>query len=184
MAVVPVRLRSAPALLPPDELTLLKLRVAEAWSVLFEREYAFVFRSVLARVADRATAEDISGQVFLEALEGIGRYRDRGKPIRAWLVTIARHRTHDWFRKQRREGSELPEATVPGPDETLTPILDSLARLTPEQQEVVHLRFVEGYSLEEVAGLTGRSVGAVKALQHRAIARLRTIIASDPEVLP
>lgn len=184
MAVVPVRLRSAPALLATDELTLLKLRDGEAWSALFEREYAFVFRTVLARVGERATAEDISGQVFLEALEGIGRYRDRGKPIRAWLVTIARHRTHDWFRKQRREGAEVPEATVPGPDEALTPILDVLARLTPEQQEVVHLRFVEGYSLDEVAGLTGRSVGAVKALQHRAIVRLRTIIASDPEVLP
>lgn len=183
MAVVPAPRYEFAAVPAGDDLSLLKLRDAAAWSGLFEREYPFVFRVVLGRVCERAAAEDIAGQVFLEALEGIGRYRDRGKPIRAWLVTIARHRTHDWFRKQRRQGPELAEATVPGPDAGLSPVLDMLARLTPEQREVVHLRFVEGYSLEEVAGLTGRRVGAVKALQHRAIVRLRTILASDPEVL-
>ena len=185
MVVVPASAR--PVVLTPavDELTLLKQRDAAAWSRLFEREHAFVYRAVLARVCDRAVAEDISGQVFLEALEGISRYRDRGKPIRAWLVTIARHRTHDWFRKQkRRANDDIPEPTTPGPDEFLTPALDALTALTGDQREVVHLRFVEGYSLHEVATLTGRSVGAVKALQHRAIVRLRAVITSAPEVHP
>ncbi len=158
----------------PTEIHQLQARDEGAWSALFEREYLFVFRSLLAQTANRAVAEDIAQQVFLEALAGIGRYRDRGTPIRAWLLRIARHRAHDWYRRRRREEPGEVEVATPGPEEALTPALDALAALTPEQREVMHLRFVEGYQLEEVAGLTGRSVGAVKSLQHRALERLRT----------
>ena len=92
-------------LAPPGatELDRLKRRDRLAWSRLFEREHSLVYRFVLSRVGEPAVADDIAGQVFLEAIEGIGRYRDRGKPISAWLVTIARHRTLDFFRKRGRE---------------------------------------------------------------------------------
>jgi RNA polymerase sigma-70 factor, ECF subfamily len=158
------------------DLARLKRREPLAWTLLFESEYPVVFRSVLSRVREQAVAEDIAAQVFLEAMEGIGRYRDRGKPMTAWLLTIARHRALDWFRKARREQGNAVEPVVTGPDADLTVALDSLALLTDDQREVVHLRFVEGYSLEEAAALTNRSVGAIKSLQHRALARLRTVI--------
>lgn len=157
----------------------LKRRDPGAWTALFERDYAAVFRAALGQVGEPAVAEDIAGQVFLEALEGIGRYRDRGRPLTAWLMTIARHRALDWFRKRSRErGSEI-EPTSEGPEAGLTVAVDALARLTADQREVIHFRFVEGYSLEEVATMTGRSTGAVKSLQHRGLARLRTFIGED-----
>ena len=163
----------------PTESELLKRRDASAWGALFEREHPLVFRAVLAKVGDRAVADDIAGQVFLEALQGIRRYRDRGKPISAWLLTIARHRTLDWFRKRGREQGNAVEPSVAGPDVDLRAALEALALLTPDQREVMHLRFVEGYPLEDVARLTGRRVGAVKALQHRALGRLRTILTEN-----
>lgn len=159
-----------------DEIAQLKRREPAAWSALFEREHPLVFRTVFARVGDRSVAEDITGQVFLEAIEGVGRYRDQGRPIVAWLLGIARHRTLDYFRKRGRETGEAIEPSVEGPDANLEVALTYLGRLTAEQREVVELRFVEDYTLEDVARLTGRSVGAVKALQHRALARLRTML--------
>ena len=154
----------------------LKRREPGAWSQLFERDYPIIFRSVLSRVGERALAEDIASQVFVEAIEGIGRYRERGRPITAWLLTIARHRSFDWFRKARREVGTAIEPMAEGPEARLTVALDALVHLTEEQREVIQLRFVEGYHLEEVAQLTGRTAGAVKSLQHRALARLEKII--------
>jgi RNA polymerase sigma-70 factor (ECF subfamily) len=158
------------------DLDRLKRREPGAWALLFERDYPVVFRSVLARVGERALAEDIASQVFIEAIEGIGRYRDRGRPITAWLISIGRHRSLDWFRKARREMGTAIEPIAEGPEASLTVALDALVHLTEEQREIVHLRFVEGYQLEEVARLTGRTTGAVKSLQHRALARLKKIL--------
>ena len=163
------------------EIDLLRELDAGAWGAVFEREHPLVFRVVLAQVGNRQVAEDITAQVFLEAMEGIGRYRERGKPLRAWLLAIARHRSLDWHRRRRREDQESEfETATPGPETELSVALDAMSRLTPEQREVVHLRFVEGYPIEDVARLVNRSPGAVKALQHRAIDRLRTILQTTP----
>ncbi len=159
------------------EIELLKKRDSNAWANLFEREHPLVFRAVLAQAGNHQAAEDITAQVFLEAMEGIGRYRDRGKPFRAWLLAIARHRSLDWHRRRHREDHEVDfEPATAGPESELSVALEAMALLTPEQRQVVHLRFVEGYPIEDVARLVNRSPGAVKALQHRALDRLRTIL--------
>ena len=161
---------------PPTELDLfieaLRSRETEAWTALFEEHRHLVYRAALAQVGERELAEDVTAQVFLEAIEGIGRYRDRGKPISAWLLAIARHRSLDAIRKRRRDGTT---ATAPADTghEPSTAALEALHVLTPEQREVVHLRFVEDLSIETVATMTGRSPGAVKSLQHRALRQLR-----------
>ncbi|MBA4181927.1 MAG: RNA polymerase subunit sigma-24 [Anaerolinea sp.] len=182
LAILPA---TRPAVAAPEyaagvsETALLKRRDQAAWAAMFEREHPLVFRSVFAQVGDRTTAEDITAQVFLEAIEGIGRYRHRGRPITAWLHSIARHRSTDWFRKKWRETGEIVEPVVDGPEQGLEVALAALSMLTSEQREVVHLRFVEDLSIEEVAAITGRSMGAVKAMQHRALARLRTILGEE-----
>jgi RNA polymerase sigma-70 factor (ECF subfamily) len=182
LAIIPATRRApAAAVGGESELDLLKERNGNAWTAVFEREHPMVFRAVLAQVGNRQAAEDITAQVFLEAMEGIGRYRDRGRPFTAWLLTIARHRALDWHRRRRREdGTEQPEPVADGPDAGLGAALEALAQLTSEQREVVHLRFVEGYPIDDVARLVGRSPGAVKAMQHRAIERLRTILQATP----
>ena len=159
-----------------EQVSLLRQRDAEAWAALFDEHYALVVRAAFGRVREHQVAEDIAAQVFLEAMEGIGRYRDRGKPIVAWLLTIARHRAIDWLRKAARERGEATEPSVDGPEARLTVALDALDAVTEDQRTVIHLRFVEGYSIEEVARITGRSAGAVKALQHRGLGRLRRIL--------
>jgi RNA polymerase sigma-70 factor, ECF subfamily len=161
----------------------LKARETLAWTELFEGHYRLVYRTTLALVGRPAVAEDITAQVFLEAFEGIDRYRDRGRPLSSWLLTIARHRSLDWLRKKRREMETLEfgveadvadgDATSPAPAREA---LELLAQLTPDQREVVALRFVEGYAIDEVAQITGRSPGAVKSLQHRALNNLRHIL--------
>lgn len=164
----------------------LKHRETGAWTELFEREHPVVYRAVLAQVGDPSAAEDITGQVFLEAIEGTGRYRDRGKPITAWLLTIARHRAIDWRRKRQNRhepiDGDVAEAAVPAAP-SVGDALSLMQQLTPEQREVMLLRFVEGYSLEETARLTGRSTGSVKALQHRAVRRLRAVLGTSLEDL-
>jgi RNA polymerase sigma-70 factor (ECF subfamily) len=156
-----------------SQLDALRARDPQAWTALFEDHRDLVFRSALAQTGARETAEDITGQVFLEAIEGIGRYRDRGRPLSAWLLTIAKHRSLDAVRKRRRErAAALPIAgtDVPASD----PALLALASLTVDQRQIIHLRFVEDLSVDEVARVTGRSAGAVKALQHRALHQLRS----------
>lgn len=164
------------------ELDRLRAGDAEAWSRLFEATHAAVYRAALVQVRDPHLAEDVMAQVYLEAFAGIRRYRDRGKPIVAWLLAIARQRALDALRKRQREvraspaGAHASSATDDG--ESFDPLFEALAGLTPEQRQVLHLRFVEDLSLEQTAAVMGRSVGAVKALQHRAIVRLRAALAN------
>jgi RNA polymerase sigma-70 factor, ECF subfamily len=159
----------------PDEqqLEALRQRNPAAWTQLFEQHNGLVFRSALAQLGDRALAEDITAQVFLEAIEGIGRYRSRGKPLTAWLLSIARHRSIDAARKRARQTTiptieHIPGIPLPGGE-----ALEALAELTPDQRQVIHLRFIEDLSIEQVAALTNRTQGAVKSLQHRALRQLR-----------
>ena len=161
-----------------DWIRALRDRDPAAWTAVFEEHRDFVYRASLSQVGDRELAEDITAQVFLEAIEGIDRYRDRGAPFSAWLLTIARHRSLDALRKRRRDERarlffEPPTSRVE------SSAIEALGYLTPEQREVIHLRFVEDLSLEQVARMTGRSAGAVKSLQHRALSRLRCHLGSD-----
>ncbi|MGE0598681.1 MAG: RNA polymerase sigma factor [Dehalococcoidia bacterium] len=154
----------------------LRARESAAWTALFEQQKDVVFRSALSLVGERELAEDITGQVFLEAIEGIGRFRDRGVPLTAWLLAIARHRSIDAMRKRRRERNTGVPPAESGAF-TANPALSALGQLTPEQREIIHLRFVEDLPIEEVARLTRRSPGAVKSLQHRALRQLRSQLA-------
>jgi len=162
-----------------DWIRALRERDPAAWTAVFEEHRDFVYRAALSQVGDRLLAEDITGQVFLEAIEGIDRYRDRGVPFRAWLLTIARHRSLDALRKRRRD--ERTRLVLEPPDGRAgSSALEGLSCLTPEQREIIHLRFVEDLPIDQVARMTGRSAGAVKSLQHRALGRLRTRLGSGP----
>jgi RNA polymerase sigma-70 factor (ECF subfamily) len=171
--------RTAEEAAPPAGVEALKRHDAEAWTSLFEEAYPLVFRAALATVGERTAAEDVAAQVFADAIAGIGRYRDRGYPILTWLLKITRNRCVDRFRAQQRELPATIEPSVAGPESSLASALSLLAHLTYDQRIVVHLRFVEGMPIDEVARLTHRTPGAVKSLQHRALGRLRTILEEE-----
>jgi RNA polymerase sigma-70 factor (ECF subfamily) len=150
-----------------------------------------VFRYIWYRVGDRETAEDLTMDVFLRLLEHLPGFRlNRERPVAsfsAWLFRIAGNRVVDHYR--RRDKREKP---VGAPaeweahrspseqaldaieqDETAAELRRAIAQLTEEQRQVVLYKFVEDLSNAEVARLLGKSEGAVKSLQHRALAAIQ-----------
>lgn len=124
--------------------------------------------------------EDLLGEVFLQVARDIGRGRFEGDAaaLRRWVFAIAHNRVLDARRRSARRpvvvDGALPDVVGPaGVPEPVDPaLLTALESLTPDQREVILLRFVADLSLEDVAKLTKRAVGAVKALQHRGLENL------------
>ena len=124
-----------------------------------------------------AEPEDLLGEVFLQVVRDLPRFRGDDDDLRRWVFTIAYHRLVDARRRSGRrpalDEGPLPELCSAPPADLFDPVLvRALCELTAEQREVVALRFVADLSIDAVATLTGRSKGAVKALQHRALAAL------------
>jgi RNA polymerase sigma-70 factor (ECF subfamily) len=125
--------------------------------------------------------EDLLGEVFLQVARDIGRFSGDATALRRWVFAIAHNRVLDARRKAARRpqmaDAELPEMAGRPPPEPVDPrLLHALESLTDEQREVILLRFVADLSLEDVAKLTKRKVGAVKALQHRGLENLGRIL--------
>jgi len=146
---------------------------------LYERNFHRVYGYVVRRVSDRHQAEDLTSEVFREALAGIGKFEWRGVPFIAWLLRIASRVIADhWQRSGRESGNPAEtfnEPGRPGPEEIeRSAMLFQLVDRLPEAQfRVIHMRFVEQKSIREIAMEMDRSEGAVKQLQLRAIENLR-----------
>jgi RNA polymerase sigma-70 factor (ECF subfamily) len=152
----------------------------ELYLIHFDRIYGYLHVSV----GNRHDAEDLTTQTFLKMLEKIGTFRWRSAPFSAWLFRIAHNLAMDHFRSRRRW---QPEEEVPEPRGEEEPSAEaaamhtigreSLARLiedlSPEQQQVLTLKFVFNFPNAEVAAILGKTEGAVKSLQHRALASLQ-----------
>jgi RNA polymerase sigma-70 factor (ECF subfamily) len=161
----------------------------KAISELYKRHVQSIYRYIYYRVGDVNVAEDLTADVFLRALEGLAGFTYRGIPFSAWLYRIAHARVMDHFRRQtRREHLPLDERLVgvtEGPQIALETKLDyeelqsALVQLTTDQQQVIILKFVEGLSNAEVARILGKSEGAVKSLQHRALNSLQRIMRKE-----
>jgi RNA polymerase sigma-70 factor, ECF subfamily len=117
----------------------------------------------------------VLGEVFVHVVRDIGRFRGDDAALRRWVFSITHNRVMDSHRRFRRRPPPilqpvLENGEVPPPREPFDPeLVAALAALSLDQREVIVLRFVADLSLEGVARITGRTVGAVKALQHRAL---------------
>jgi RNA polymerase sigma-70 factor (ECF subfamily) len=152
----------------------------ELYLIHFDRIYSYLHMSV----GNRHDAEDLTTQTFLKMLESIGKFRFRSAPFSAWLFRIAHNLAMDHFRAARRW---QPEEDVPEPpgqvelsaeDEALHSIgrasmLELIEGLSHEQQQVLTLKFVFNFGNAEVATILGKTEGAVKSLQHRALVSLQ-----------
>ena len=133
-----------------------------------------------------ADPEDLLGEVFLHVAKGLRRFSGDDDALRRWVFTIAHHRLVDDRRRRARRpqefGGEIPDLRALEPPDPVDPeLVGALALLTPEQREVVTLRFVADLSLEDVARITKRSVGAVKAMQRRALEQLGRALRAPTE---
>ncbi len=161
-------------------------RDQEAFADLYDRHVVRVYRHIYYLVNDAREAEDLTAQSFLKAWEAIDRYKERGAPFVAWLLRIAHNLTISFLRS-KRDHSELDDGFVDqkrrgNPEESLEQasdersVRDAVLRLRDEQRQVIMLRFVEELDYTEVAAMIGKSVPAVRVIQHRALGNLRKLM--------
>ncbi len=159
-----------------------------AYGQLFEQYMDVVFKFVLFRTGDRALAEDLTSETFARALRRIGSVSYQGRDIGAWFVTIARNLIFDHVKSSRYRLEQTTADMVDhapstgGPEQQVIDgaitgeLLKCVAKLNPDQQECIQLRFLQGLSVAETARIMDRNEGAVKALQHRAVRRLAQLL--------
>jgi RNA polymerase sigma-70 factor, ECF subfamily len=139
------------------------------------REYAAPVHNYV-KAAGIADSEDVLSDIFLDVMRGLKGFRGDRDALRRWIFTIAHHRVVDEYRRasrrQRLLWSVPTQASVTHDDPIDPALMSALDTLTPDQREVIVLRFVADLSLETVAALTKRAPGAVKSLQHRALHNL------------
>jgi RNA polymerase sigma-70 factor (ECF subfamily) len=148
------------------------LRFAELYEHNFERVYAYIAR----RVENRDEAQDLTAEVFHQALANLGQFEWRGVPFVAWLLRIAANALADRWKRVARDPVGSEEAVELGVDEEVErrAMLSQLVEGLPKDQQLVIVRrFVEQRSIREIAQELKRSEGAVKQLQFRALQALR-----------
>jgi RNA polymerase sigma-70 factor (ECF subfamily) len=160
---------------------------AQAFAALYRSHVDKIYRYILYRVESDVAAEDLTSEVFMRALEGLAGYECGPTPWIAWLYSIANARVIDHYRRNERlSQKEVLEETIVSVDPDLDTdiigefsqvvIQDALRKLNAEQQQVIVYRFIEGYSLEKTAALLGKTIGAVKTMQHRALASMTRVL--------
>ena len=159
----------------------------ELYLLHFDRIYSYLHMTV----GNRPDAEDLTTQTFLKMLESIRRFRWRSAPFSAWLFRIAHNLAMDHFRTTRRWQPEEDVPEPPGEEEPSAEavalqsigrqsMLELIEGLSHEQQQVLTLKFVFNFSNADVATILGKTEGAVKSLQHRALVSLQKQITQTP----
>ena len=157
---------------------------------LCRRNWKPVYRSFARLTQDPAEAEDLTQEVFLRALRSLPRFEDRGLPFTAYLLQIARNLARDRWRARPARlvvTAHVPDraAASPGPESLAVDsarreaLVAALDRLAPDHRAVLRLRILEGRATSEVAALIGRSQPAVRQLQVRALAALRSALGDE-----
>lgn len=160
----------------------------EAITRLYELHVDKIFRYVSYRVPE-TDAEDVTAEVFVRMVEGLGKFTYTGAPFEAWLYSIASARVADYHRKHTRRQTEeiddkfkdddtLPEMSLLQEQER-EGVREALSQLNPDEQQLLILRFVERKSHKEVAEIMGKHEAAIRTAQHRALKRLSQIMGAD-----
>ncbi len=160
-----------------------------ALTQLYEENFDKIYRYIVLKIGNQIEAEDMTQQVFLNALKSISAFKWRGVPFSGWLFRIARNQVVDYLRKKGKRATTPLEDSLPSsdsrPEQVVEHSLDierlllATRKLTPAQREVISLRFAGELPVAQVAKVMGKSPGAVKALQHSAIAALRRALSAE-----
>jgi RNA polymerase sigma-70 factor (ECF subfamily) len=186
---------------PTDEAKLLKRARKfdqEALTWVYQTYHAAIYRYIYHHVGHAQTAQDLASDVFRRFLQAL---RNGGGPTRqlsAWLYRVAHNLIVDELRRRQHRNHESLDGALGymlrddadsldnlvGRALALDRVRHALLELTEEQRQVIALKFLEGMSNAEVAEITGKTVGAVKALQHRGLEMLRAQLVTSPKPLP
>ena len=148
-----------------------------------------VYRNIYYRVGNEADAEDLTQQVFLKAWQAIGKYKKMASPFVAWLMTISHNLVVDFYRTRKDraylEAEVLPDDSTPSPERAAEASIEkqrlrrAILQLGGDEQQVVILRFVEGFEFTEVASLLKKKEGNIRVILHRALVKLRSILEKE-----
>lgn len=153
-----------------------------AFGRLYDRYLQPIYRYLYSRLGDAHSAEDVTSQTFITAYEALPKYREQGQ-FAAWLFRIARSKMTDHFRRNRYEVDlEAAERTTTGEDalgalihdEELIRLRSVIKNLSPEEQDLIRLRYVADLSFVEIADFLGKREDAVKKTMYRLLARLKS----------
>jgi len=155
----------------------------KAFAQLYENHFDKIYRYVALRIGSKTEAEDVTQQVFLNALRSISSFKWKGVPFSSWLFRIAHNLVVDYLRKGKKQATTILDESLVSSDSNpqimaeyrldIVQLISATERLTAAQREVISLRFAGELAVAEVAKVMGKSEGAVKALQHSAIVALR-----------
>ena len=160
----------------------------DAFGMLYDHYHVSVYRFVYYRVGSVQLAEDLTGETFFRALRSMNGFRWQGRDFGAWLMTIARNLTTDHFKsgrsrlEQTTEDMSTLDTETEGPESSVLAhltneaLLRALRELPQDQQDCLVMRFLQGMSIAETADVLGRSAGAVKQLQLRAVRNLAALL--------
>ncbi len=164
---------------------------ADAFGVLYTHHLDAIYRHVYFRVADVHLAEDLTEEVFIRAWTALPKYESQGHRFSSWLYRIAQNLIVDHYRKQSSrpevedpeiddlpDSHSLPEDQV-ADQQDVESLARAVGRLGDDEQQVIILRFVEGFSHREVADVIGKSEGASRVIQHRALEALAELMEAD-----
>jgi len=156
---------------------------------LYDEYYDKIAHYAFVRIGDRTEAEDIAGEVFLKALESLESYRERGIPMQAWLFRIAHNLVVDHFRRMAKRTvvpidtvqieTEADPVTLVDKKIELERVTGAMEQLTPEQREVLRLRFFGELTSKEAGSILNKSDGAVREMQRAAVEKLRRLLITD-----
>lgn len=165
----------------------------QALADLYDWYMPRVYRYAVARLGNSVEAEDLTEEVFLKVLGAIGDFRWREVPFSSWLFRIAHNQVATHFRRAAQRGgatTAIPEGMVDWRHDLATTVeeritLEEVRRATEQlpdaQRDVIALRFAVGLSIADTAKALGKREGNVKALQHKAVARLQKILIREPD---
>lgn len=184
--------RSAPAAAEEEGLIARAARGdRDAFGRLYQRYFPRVYRHIRHLNSEPELAEDLAAQTFLNALQAIDRFELRGVPFLAWLLRIATNLTINHLKGERANGSAPLPPTLEAQDIDASPeescqtkvdgerLWQLVRRLRRDQRQVIVMRFLDGLSYQDIAQVLGKSPGAVRVIQYRALANLRRLARED-----
>jgi RNA polymerase sigma-70 factor (ECF subfamily) len=164
---------------------------SEAFGQLYDHYVTGIFRFIYYRVGSQQLAEDLTSETFVRGLRAIQRFTWQGKDFGAWLTTIARNLVADHFKSSRARLEIVSESVPERPTTAASPeqevlshisnemLFEAVSSLPPEQRDCILMRFIQGMSIAQTAAALGRTEGAVKQLQLRAVRSLAKSVPGD-----
>ena len=160
---------------------------AEAFGEIYSMFMDRIYRYVFYQVKNRTTAEDLTEEVFVKAWRGIAKYRYRERPFSAWLYRIAHNHVVDYFRTDHQAKSldevKLTDDSEPASEiekkQLKKTVMNAMSNLSEQQKQILVLKFIEELDNQEIEQITGKSQGAIRVMQMRALAALRDSLGKE-----